>query len=179
MNDNAMARIKENSVSHSTIFDVEESLKQGGGLSAILYGQHIGAVIEGLEKEKLGPKVGNIHVPALAWQDDVTLLPKDLVEEGQVEKGESWESGESGESTNVTFPTFPTFPTIPFFEFYMRICRKQGKGESWESRESENIIFPAFPTFTTFSFFNIEIRDFSQWSRLIYYRRYFKLRSWN
>ena len=81
MNDNAKARIKENSVSHSEVFDVEESLKQGGGLSAILYAQHIGAVIENLEREELGPKVGNIHVPALAWQDDVTLLPKDIEEE--------------------------------------------------------------------------------------------------
>ena len=84
MNDNTKARIKENSVSHSEIFEVEESLKQGGGLSAILYGQHIGAVIEEMEKEELGPKIGNIHVPALAWQDDVTLLPKDCSEEPKI-----------------------------------------------------------------------------------------------
>ena len=81
MNNNAKARIKENSVSHSDVFEVEESLKQGGGLSAILYGQHIGAVVEDMEEEKLGPKVGNILVPALAWQDDVTLIPKNAEEE--------------------------------------------------------------------------------------------------
>ena len=81
MNNNAKARIKENSVSHSDVFEVEESLKQGGGLSAILYGQHIGAVVEDMEEKKLGPKVGNILVPALAWQDDVTLIPKNDEEE--------------------------------------------------------------------------------------------------
>ena len=84
MNDNTKARIKENSVSHSEVFEVEESLKQGGGLSAILYGQHIGAVVEEMEEEKLGPKVGNIYIPALAWQDDVTLLPKDSGEEQKI-----------------------------------------------------------------------------------------------
>ena len=31
MNDNTKARIKENSISHSEVFEVEESLKQGGG----------------------------------------------------------------------------------------------------------------------------------------------------
>ena len=76
MNDNARAQIKENSIVHSEDFVVEESVKQGGGLSAILYGQHISSVIEDMEKAKLGPKIGSIHVPALAWQDDVTLVPK-------------------------------------------------------------------------------------------------------
>ena len=81
MNNNARARIKESSIQHSDEFIVEESLKQGGGLSAILYGQHVSGVIEDLVQEELGPKVGTIHVPALAWQDDVTLLPKDDKEE--------------------------------------------------------------------------------------------------
>ena len=81
MNNNAKARIKENSITHSKEFEVEESIKQGGGLSAILYGQHISGVIEDLEKEELGLKIGSIHVPALAWQDDITLLPKDEEEE--------------------------------------------------------------------------------------------------
>ena len=81
MNDNAKARIKKDSNHHSEEFIVEESLKQGGGLSAILYGQHISGTIEDLEEKKMGLKVGNIHVPALAWQDDVTLLPKDNDEE--------------------------------------------------------------------------------------------------
>jgi hypothetical protein len=81
MNDNAKARIKENSMKHSNMFIVEESLKQGGGLSAILYGQHIGAVIEDLEEEQLGPTIGTLRVPALAWQDDVTLIPEETEEE--------------------------------------------------------------------------------------------------
>ena len=84
MNNNARARIKENSVSHSEIFDVEESIKQGGGLSAILYGQHIGSVVEDLEENELGPKIGSMHVPAIAWQDDVTLIPKDTDEEAEM-----------------------------------------------------------------------------------------------
>ena len=70
MNDNARARIKENSIRHSEEFLVEESIKQGGGLSAILYGQHISGVIEDLVEKNLGAKIGNIHVPALAWQDN-------------------------------------------------------------------------------------------------------------
>ena len=81
MNNNARARIKENSSTHSAEFDVEESVKQGGGLSAILYGQHVSGVVEDLEEEKLGPKIGSIHVPALAWQDDITLIPADEKEE--------------------------------------------------------------------------------------------------
>ena len=81
MNNNARARIKENSITHSEEFDVEESIKQGGGLSAILYGQHISGVLEDLEKEELGVKIGSMYVPALAWQDDITLLPKDEEEE--------------------------------------------------------------------------------------------------
>ena len=84
MNDNARARIKENSFMHSEEFDVEESVKQGGGLSAILYGQHISGVVEDLEEEKLGPKIGSIHVPALAWQDDITLIPGDENEESKM-----------------------------------------------------------------------------------------------
>ena len=66
MNNNARARIKENSSIHSKEFDVEESVKQGGGLSAILYGQHISGVVEDLEEENLGPRIGSIHVPAVA-----------------------------------------------------------------------------------------------------------------
>ena len=81
MNENAKGRIKENSTKHSKTFVVEESLKQGGGLSAILYGQHIGAVVENLEKQNMGSRIGTMDVLALAWQDDVTLLPKDEDEE--------------------------------------------------------------------------------------------------
>ena len=44
MNNNARARIKENSITHSEEFDVEESIKQGGGLSAIFYGQHLSLI---------------------------------------------------------------------------------------------------------------------------------------
>ena len=75
------ARIKEDIKTHSEEFTAEESIRQGGGLSAILYGQHVSSVVEDLEEEKMGPKIGGIHVPALAWQDDVTLIPNNKEEE--------------------------------------------------------------------------------------------------
>ena len=81
INNNVRARIKEDARTHSEEFVAEESIRQGGGLSAILYGQHVSSVVEDLEEEKMGPKIGGIHVPALAWQDDVTLIPNDKKEE--------------------------------------------------------------------------------------------------
>ena len=81
INSNVRARIKEDIKTHSEEFTAEESIRQGGGLSAILYGQHVSSVVEDLEEEKMGPKIGGIHVPALAWQDDVTLIPNNKEEE--------------------------------------------------------------------------------------------------
>ena len=48
------------------------SLRQGGGLSATLYGQHIAKVIEHLEDNQIGECIENTKVPAIGWQDDVT-----------------------------------------------------------------------------------------------------------
>ena len=78
---NATSRIKENSIVHSSEFIVEESVRQGGGLSAILYGQHVSSVVEDLESQKMGPTIGRIQVPAVAWQDDLTLFPDGKDEE--------------------------------------------------------------------------------------------------
>ena len=81
INNNIRARIKEDSKTHSQEFEAEESLRQGGGLSAILYGQHVSSVVEDLQEKEMGPQIGTIQIPALAWQDDVTLIPKDKEEE--------------------------------------------------------------------------------------------------
>ena len=55
-------------------FEVEGSLRQGGGLSATIYGQHIAKVIEYLEENKVGELIEDIICPAIGWQDDVTGL---------------------------------------------------------------------------------------------------------
>ena len=90
LNNDIIARIKHDTQKHSEEFEVEESLRQGGGLSAIFYAQHVGSVVEDLEKKGYGRKVGNVKIPAVAWQDDVTLVPnnkeeeKDMIKEFEV-----------------------------------------------------------------------------------------------
>ena len=81
LNNNILARIKYDTQMHSEEFEVEESLRQGGGLSAIFYAQHVGSVVEDLEEKRYGRKIGSIKIPAVAWQDDVTLIPNDKEEE--------------------------------------------------------------------------------------------------
>ena len=81
INNDIRARIKEDSQTHTEEFTVEESLRQGGCLSAILYGQHVGSVVEDLEKKYLGKQIGKVKIPAVAWQDDVTLIPYGKEEE--------------------------------------------------------------------------------------------------
>ena len=49
INNNIKARIKENTNTFSKEFIVEESIRQGSCLSAIIYAQHIAKVIEDLE----------------------------------------------------------------------------------------------------------------------------------
>ena len=71
MNNNLIARIKGQDMI-SGEFEVEGSLRQGGGLSATLYGQHIAKVIEHLEDNEIGGYIGKTRVPAIGWQDDVT-----------------------------------------------------------------------------------------------------------
>ena len=55
---------------------MEESIRQGG-LSAILYAQHAGKTIENCENLNLGTMMGSQHVPAVGWQDDITILAED------------------------------------------------------------------------------------------------------
>jgi hypothetical protein len=71
MNDNLVARIRGQDMI-SGEFEVEGSLRQGGGLSATLYGQHIAKVIEHLEDNEIGEHIEDTRVPAIGWQDDVT-----------------------------------------------------------------------------------------------------------
>ena len=52
LNDEIRARIREGD-DYSQEFIVEESIRQGGGLSAILYGNHAGKVMETWKERKL------------------------------------------------------------------------------------------------------------------------------
>ena len=62
---------------YSEEFNVEDSLRQGGGLSAILYAQHVGKIIENCVERKIGTKINEEHIPAVGWQDDATILAED------------------------------------------------------------------------------------------------------
>ena len=84
LNNGIIARIKHDTQNHCEEFEVEESIRQGGGLSAIFYGQHVGCVVEDLEKKNFGKQIGDVKIPAVAWQDDVTLIPKDKKEESDM-----------------------------------------------------------------------------------------------
>ena len=86
INNELKARIKWDEVTHSEEFDVEGSVRQGSGLSAILYGQHAGCTIEKCEKEKIGSKLAEQYVPAVGWQDDITMLASDDEEEKEIVK---------------------------------------------------------------------------------------------
>ena len=81
INNGIKARIKEDTQLHSEEFMAEESIRQGSCLSAILYGQHVASVVEDVQAKDLGKKIGSIRIPAVAWQDDVTLIPSDEEEE--------------------------------------------------------------------------------------------------
>ena len=81
INNDIRARIKEDSQTHTEEFTVEESLRQGGCLSAILYGQDVGSVVEDLENKYLEKQIGKVKISAVAWQDDVTLIPHGKEEE--------------------------------------------------------------------------------------------------
>ena len=71
MNNDLIARIKGRD-RISGEFEVEGSLRQGGGLSATIYGQHVAKVIEHLEENEVGEYIERTRVPAIGWQDDVT-----------------------------------------------------------------------------------------------------------
>ena len=81
INNDIRARIKEDSQTHTEEFTVEESLRQGGCLSAILYGQDVGSVVEDLEKKYLRKQIGKVKIPAVAWRDDLTFIPYGKEEE--------------------------------------------------------------------------------------------------
>ena len=85
MNNNLVAKIKTKEIM-SEEFEVEGSLRQGYGLSATIYGQHISKLIEEMEKEKIGKAIGNINVQAIAWQDDVTGIASNKEEMSNITK---------------------------------------------------------------------------------------------
>jgi hypothetical protein len=71
MNNNLVARIRGKDMI-SGEFEVEGSLRQGGGLSSTIYGQHIAKIIEHLEEKEVGEIIQSTRIPAIGWQDDVT-----------------------------------------------------------------------------------------------------------
>ena len=77
INNNLISRIKYDQEIYSEEFNVEDSLRQGDGLSAILYAQHVGKIIENCVERKIGTKINEEHIPAVGWQDDVTILAED------------------------------------------------------------------------------------------------------
>ena len=85
MNNNLVAKIKTKEIT-SEEFEVEGSLRQGCGLSATIYGQHISKLIEEMEKEKIGKAIGNINVQPIAWQDDVTGIASNKEEISNITK---------------------------------------------------------------------------------------------
>ena len=75
INNHLQARIKCDEERYSEEFEVEESIRQGSGLSAILYSQHAVKIIEDLQKENgIGTEM---KVPAIGWQDDITAIIND------------------------------------------------------------------------------------------------------
>ena len=75
LNNEMKAQIKKGD-KRSDELTVEESIRQGSALSAILYAQHAAVMIEDLQIEKLGAKINEIQVPAIGWQDDITMIPQ-------------------------------------------------------------------------------------------------------
>ena len=66
--------MKGDEESYSQNFTVEESSRQGSGLSAILYALHAAKVIEDVEKTGKGTAVGNKIISAIGCQEEITLI---------------------------------------------------------------------------------------------------------
>ena len=84
INSDIFARIKIDEKNASEPFSVEESIRQGSGLSVICYSQDVAKCVEEIEKTKRGTKIGNIRIPAVAWQDDMTVMIGDKTEEKEL-----------------------------------------------------------------------------------------------
>ena len=65
INNDLKARIKFDEEQYSQTFEVEDSIRQGSGLSAILYAQHAAKIIEDLEEIDIGIKIGGKTFPAI------------------------------------------------------------------------------------------------------------------
>ena len=84
INNDLKARIKFDQEQYSQTFEVEDSIRQGSGLSAILYAQHAAKIIEDLEEIDVGIKIGGKTFPAIGWQDDITVIISDREEEQRI-----------------------------------------------------------------------------------------------
>ena len=84
INNDLKARIKFDEEQYSQTFEVEDSIRQGSGLSAILYAQHAAKIIEDLEEIDNGIKIGGRVFPAIGWQDDITVIISDREEEERI-----------------------------------------------------------------------------------------------
>ena len=76
------------------IFEVEGSLRQGGGLSATIYGQITAKVIEHMEENGLGKCIESTRVPAIRWQDDMTGITTDKKELEKADENKIYFSSE-------------------------------------------------------------------------------------
>ena len=85
MNNNLVAKIKTKEMM-SEEFEVEGSLRHTHTHIETIYGQHISKLIEEMEKEKIGKAIGNINIPAIAWQDDVTGIVSNKEEISNITK---------------------------------------------------------------------------------------------
>ena len=83
LNEDITARIREGN-EYSGMFSVEESVRQGEGLSAILYGNHAGKVMEYMERVKIGNEIGRKLIPGVAWQDDIIILTNNEEDENRL-----------------------------------------------------------------------------------------------
>ena len=61
-------------------------MRQGGGLSAIIYAQHVGKMIEELEEKDLGKEIDRMRFPAIGWQDDITAITNNEKEKEKMTK---------------------------------------------------------------------------------------------
>ena len=84
INNDLKARIKFDEEQYSQTFEVEDSIRQGSGLSAILYAQHAAKITEDLEEIDNGIEIGGNVFPAIGWQDDITVIISDREEEERI-----------------------------------------------------------------------------------------------
>ena len=73
INNSLRGRIKEGE-ERSEEFEIQDSVRQGSGLSTSNYGQHTAKVIEDVEEEDVGGVLNGRKVPIIGWQDDLNSI---------------------------------------------------------------------------------------------------------